>query len=417
MNLRALEVLKNISNFDEIRLHIKHFNNEKQLLAINNSFQEVKKKLILLDVQSNLPSHLKNKKVRSEINNSINTFLGKVLNTSPLYNLLLVNTDLKYQSKKVPREKEYKDFVDYRGGNAGKAQYLLHTKGLKVRTSVNLIDQSTKIIKNVDGGRTDFDSAEDCLSAMIACLDTLTLWKDVEKLPNNSNEIYGRIKIDNKNIYKLKIQFPGTDFWVNSDDSRLRHILCNGNPPIVTVTEYLRKLMKTSNPNFKILYPCYAEFLRLVEVQFKQIVINSHNNVNCPITLIHCCRIEPVCSGETYFIKSSSLVGTNYTVVVCKLCQMEVCALGCGRIHHIGPCISDLDHDTKILISQIARECPKCEINIEKNEGCNHMTCRCNFQFCWICMLEIPRTEHGTYDTALHYDRTVNGCNQFNGSL
>jgi len=32
------------------------------------------------------------------------------------------------------------------------------------------------------------------------------------------------------------------------------------------------------------------------------------------------------------------------------------------------------------------KECPKCSVRIEKNGGCNHMTCRpCGHEFCWIC--------------------------------
>lgn len=35
--------------------------------------------------------------------------------------------------------------------------------------------------------------------------------------------------------------------------------------------------------------------------------------------------------------------------------------------------------------------CPSCKVVITKNGGCNHMTCRCGFEFCWLCRGAYPK--------------------------
>ena len=42
-------------------------------------------------------------------------------------------------------------------------------------------------------------------------------------------------------------------------------------------------------------------------------------------------------------------------------------------------------------IKQRSKKCPSCKVNIEKNGGCDHMTCKhCNYEFCWICFRRHP---------------------------
>ncbi|CAG0879554.1 unnamed protein product [Cyprideis torosa] len=57
----------------------------------------------------------------------------------------------------------------------------------------------------------------------------------------------------------------------------------------------------------------------------------------------------------------------------------------------------DDDSETANWIVANTKECPKCNVTIEKDGGCNHMICKnqsCKADFCWVCLG--PWTPHGS---------------------
>ena len=69
-------------------------------------------------------------------------------------------------------------------------------------------------------------------------------------------------------------------------------------------------------------------------------------------------------------------------------CGARVC-IECGEYEHPNTkCGQQEDHMfKKWKLSEDGKNCPKCNMVIIKNEGCNHMTCvKCQHDFCWYCL-------------------------------
>uniref|UniRef100_A0A7S2JBF1 RING-type domain-containing protein n=1 Tax=Alexandrium andersonii TaxID=327968 RepID=A0A7S2JBF1_9DINO len=80
--------------------------------------------------------------------------------------------------------------------------------------------------------------------------------------------------------------------------------------------------------------------------------------VNCP---------QPGCVGLGYL---------GYDTVMCFMCE-------CQWIPGDDDRGNAPDTSTEIVMGLPLKKCPKCCEYIEKNGGCDHMTCRCGFEFHW----------------------------------
>ena len=123
-----------------------------------------------------------------------------------------------------------------------------------------------------------------------------------------------------------------------------------------------------------------------VRLKYQLLITNSF--VECSRYIKWC--PAPGCS------KAIKVSYTNARLVTCD-CGNQFC-FGCVSQWHepvdcemlkkwVKKCKDD--SETSNWISANTKDCPKCLTNIEKNGGCNHMTCRkesCKHEFCWICM-------------------------------
>ncbi|PGH23584.1 hypothetical protein AJ80_02364 [Polytolypa hystricis UAMH7299] len=71
---------------------------------------------------------------------------------------------------------------------------------------------------------------------------------------------------------------------------------------------------------------------------------------------------------------------------ICGRCGSETCAL-CKRKFHIDDCPADpaLQATLELSTRQGWQRCYRCRALLELTVGCNHMTCHCGAQFCYVC--------------------------------
>ena len=76
------------------------------------------------------------------------------------------------------------------------------------------------------------------------------------------------------------------------------------------------------------------------------------------------------------------------------------------------------ESETANWILANTKRCPKCQTRIEKNQGCNHMSCsQCKYEFCWMCMGELSASFFGVSARVSLGDRVQNASRRWRGGL
>lgn len=137
-------------------------------------------------------------------------------------------------------------------------------------------------------------------------------------------------------------------------------------------------------------------------VSSQDFIIYSHN---CALIYTHICEL--LIGGMT--LGAGPVVSCDCGTRFCLKCAEEPHApTHCALLQQWKEkCKNESETANWILAN--TKACPKCSSRIEKNQGCNHMTCQsCKYEFCWICMGDW--VEHGA-NTGGYYK-----CNKFDDS-
>lgn len=186
---------------------------------------------------------------------------------------------------------------------------------------------------------------------------------------------------------------------------------------------------------------CYSQYLQVNVGDGPQCVHCCCPELHCKLHVPHS-LFSRLCEPDVYekyrmylirnFIETCSYIrwcpsancqhiaiGSGITTVLCNACNLPYC-FKCGeeshdpcQCNHLAmwkeKCSNESETANWILVN--TKRCPQCNVRIEKNQGCNHMTCKhCKFEFCWVCLGDWKEHNQnsGGYYKCNKYDKKTN---------
>lgn len=138
------------------------------------------------------------------------------------------------------------------------------------------------------------------------------------------------------------------------------------------------------------------DILQIVGIPDKEYAEFEEMQLAAFSVLLHCKKCQSSVFVDRAELQAAKIIvcplpTCNY--VWCKACQQEI---EVGGPQHSCDGSSELNH---LMNERGWKHCPGCQTPIQKEDGCNHMTCvsrGCNTHFCYVCGQLIVQSASGS---------------------
>jgi hypothetical protein len=173
------------------------------------------------------------------------------------------------------------------------------------------------------------------------------------------------------------------------------------------LSKSMNKKVNIDDENLRITFPeCWA-FQEWVVARIQQLIGEKYGDTSFPLITIPCYR--PGCKEFNIQLRPTVNTNKKYT---CKGCNIaSFCVFCCKPDHGLSKCNITQDESTQYYISQNTIKCPGCSVPTEKNQGCNHITCKCcKTHWCYLCSdIYTPETLSTHYKALNAYSMMCKG--------
>lgn len=367
---------------DNATLCNKHFH-----IKSNKFFENIKKiinKFIVCLTQ--LETKPKQSGLKKTFNSVLNMIRQKLIDGSELHNLLFINDDNKFVSHD---ESHFAKRVNLVG--IANQDFIIGSKNH---------DQNPLYILRLSDGRCGFETIDEMLNYLLVCIENAGVSDLITK-----HNFYKSRRLDKeggkkdgggtlyveKHDVAFSLSLPFGTKKINSASSRIKHFLFGSNWDI----ERVDFNPKTCSSFVKS--TLYHKYNTAVHAKIVQLIDMCNTDPNFNYVTIKCCRQDPIC--ELIYIETKS---SGPKLFECS-CRMQLCGAGCGKVFHgTSACNISPDEATNQLLAS-HKLCPKCRVKVHKYEGCNHITCRCKIEFCYVCVNEYEKDSYGHYMVTEHH--------------